>query len=268
MKDRNTTNARFIQVIQWPQIDSHLTAELYVDTAIDQSSLVRNNQNNDFNNNNLTNKNSITLDTQAVNDNKVLTKAYVDQFHQENERSRRDLGIDFYYESSDIVKTNQDNDLNDKKLTILDSITNNGNPSSDNEVSNKKYIDVELDKNTILRFNQTLENYLKVSVDNDTYTLTKYDKIQLTDITTMKAGNTGVYLLPYWKIICNDKNNNGKITNSIESTKSNSPTGDSGATSLPPIGSAFTYIETNSSNHGHNRVFLVGKELILSKLPI
>ena len=47
---------------------------------------------------------SITLYTQAVNDNQVITKAYVDQFHQENERSRRDLGIEFYNVSSDIVK--------------------------------------------------------------------------------------------------------------------------------------------------------------------
>ena len=44
----------------------------------------------------------------------VITKAYVDQFHQENERSRRNLGIDFYNETSDIVENNQDNDLNDK----------------------------------------------------------------------------------------------------------------------------------------------------------
>ena len=44
----------------------------------------------------------------------------------------------------------------------LDSITVNRNPSLDNELSNKKYIDDELDKNTIL--NQTLSNYLKVSV--------------------------------------------------------------------------------------------------------
>ena len=29
----------------------------------------------------------------------------------------------------------------------------------------------------------------------------------------MKAGETGAYLLTYWKIICNDKNNNGKTTN-------------------------------------------------------
>ena len=70
---------------------------------------------------------------------------------------------------------------------------------------NKKYIDDELDKNTIVRFNQTLQNYLKVSVGNGMYSPTKYDKLQITDITTTKAGSTGGYLLPYWKISCNDK---------------------------------------------------------------
>ena len=50
----------------------------------------------------------------------------------------------------------------------------------------------------------------------------------------------------------NDKNNNGKIQSFIESTKTNSPTGDSGATTLPPIGSSFMYIETSSANYGNN----------------
>ena len=68
----------------------------------------------------------------------------------------------------------------------------------------------------------------------------------------MTAGNTGEYFLPYWKIICNDKNNIGKIQNFIKSIKTNSPTGDSGATRLPPIGNAFMYIETSSGNHGKN----------------
>ena len=151
INDRNITNARFIQVNQLPQIDSHLTAKLYVDNAIDETSLVRNNQDIDFNNNNLTNINSITLNTQAVNDTQVITKAYVDQFHQGNKRSRRDLGINFYDESSDLVKNIQDKNFNDNKLTNLDSITINRNPSSDNEASNKKYIDDELDKNTVVR---------------------------------------------------------------------------------------------------------------------
>ena len=252
LNDRNITNARFIQVNQLPQIDSHLTAKLYVDTEIDQSSLVRKNQDNDSNNNNLTNIKSLTLNTQAVNDNQVITKADVDQHHQENERSRRDLGIDFYDESSDLVKNNQDNDFNDNKLTNLDSITVNRKSSLDNEVTNKKYIDDGIDKNTIVRFNQTLQNYLKVSVGKDTYNLTKYNKIQLTDTTVFKAGYNGGYLLPYWRIVCNDKNNNGKITNFIKSTKTNSSTADSGATALPPIGNAFMYIETSSCNHGDN----------------
>ena len=73
----------------------------------------------------------------------------------------------------------------------------------------------------------------------------------MTDTTVMKSGNTGGYLLPYWKNCCNDKNNNGKIQNFIISTTTNSPTGDSGASSLPPIGSAFMYIETSSGNHGN-----------------
>ena len=113
------------------------------------------------------------MNKQAENDNEVITKAYVDEFHLENERSGRDVGLEFYDESNDLVKNNQDNDFNDKKLTNLNSITNKRNPTLDNKVTNKKYIDDELNKNTILRFNQTLENYLKVSVGNDTYNLTK-----------------------------------------------------------------------------------------------
>ena len=236
---------------------------MYVDNAINEPSLVRNNQDSDFNNNNLTNISSITLNKQAENDNEVITKAYVDQFHQEKERSRRDLGIDFYNESSDIVKNNQDKDLNDNKLININSITINNDPSDDNHVSNKKYIDNELDKKTLVRLNQTLQNYRQASVGNDTYNLAKYKKILLTDTTVMKAGNTGGYLLPYWKIICNDKNNNGKIQNFIRSSKSNSPTGDSGATSLPPIGSAFMYIETSSNINGINAfVSLVRTDII------
>ena len=252
LNDKNITGARFIQVNQLPQIDSHLTAKLFVDNALDELSLVRNNQDNIFGNYNLTNINCITSNKPAKNDNEVITKAYVDQFRQDNERSRRDLGIDFYHESNDVVKNNQDNDFKVNKLTKIYSITVIRNPTSDNEVSNKKYIEDELDKGTIVRFNQTLENYQKVSVGNDTNNLTKYNKIQLTYTTAMKTGNSGAYLLPYWRIVCNDKNNSGKISNFIKSTKPNSPTGNSGATSLPPLGTAFMYIETSSNNHGSN----------------
>ena len=122
----------------------------------------------------------------------------------------------------------------------------------DNELANKIYIDDDLDKITILRFNQTLEKYIKISVGNDTYNLTKYNKLQLTDTTIIKSGNSGGYLLQNWNIKCNDKNNNVKISNSVKSTKTHSPSSHSGATSLTTIGSAFMYIETSSNNHGPN----------------
>ena len=67
---------------QPPHNDSHLTAKLYVDTEIDQLSLVKNNKDNDFGNYNLTSIKIITLNKQAENDNEVITKAYVDQFHK------------------------------------------------------------------------------------------------------------------------------------------------------------------------------------------
>ena len=108
-------NIKFVKVNYQPAVNEHLTPKVYVDTALDETSLFRNNKDNDFGKYNSTNINSITLNKQAENDNDVITKAFVDQFHQENERSRQDLGIDFYNESTDIVKNNQDNDLNDKK---------------------------------------------------------------------------------------------------------------------------------------------------------
>ena len=224
----------------------------YVDNTINELSLVRNNKDNHFGNYKITNINSITLNKQAENDNEVITKSYVDQFHQENERSRRDVGLDFYNESSDLVKSNQDNDLNDNKLINLDSITINRNPTLDNEVSNKKYVDDSIDEGTLLRFNQTLQNYLKVSIGSDSYNLTKYNKIQLSDITVIKAGNSGGYLLQNWNIKCNDRNGNGKIANFIKSTKTNSPSSNSGPEGLPPVGNAFMYIESSGANNGDN----------------
>ena len=265
LNDRNITNARFIQVNQLPQIDSHLTAKIFVDNAKDEISLIRNNKNNDFGNFNLTNINSITLTKQAENNNEVITKAYVDQFHQENERSRRDNGLNFYDESSDLVKNNQDNDLNDDKLLNKNSITVNNNPIDDNHVSNKTYIDDELDKNTILRFNQTLQNYLKVSVGNDTYNLTRYDKLELIDVTEIRYPKIGITLLPKWKIRNLNRINGAKLGNFLKSTITNSPTGYSGATSLPPIGNSLMYIETSSNNHGNN-VFLSWKRTDITQI--
>ena len=250
VNDRNITNARFIQVNQLPQIDSHLTAKLYVDNSIDETSLVRNNKDNDFGNYNLTNIYSITLNKQAENDNEVISKAYVDQFHQKNERSRRDVGLDFYNESSDLVKKNEDNDFNDNKLTNLNSITINNNATDDNQASNKKNIDEELDKNTIVRINdEPNDKYLQVHINNSPYNLQIYNKTQIFDTTKLIFPNTGTDLLQNWEKISSNRYGEGTPSDFVKSTKTKSPTSQSGATSLSPIGTCFMYIETSANHH-------------------
>ena len=172
----------------------------------------------------------------------VPTKAYVDSLH-ESSTNRWDLSSVF---------NDQGNEFDNKKVTNLDSTTVNWNPYLDNELSNNKNVDDSIEEGTLLRFNQTLQNYLELSVGNDTYNLTRYDRIQITDTTKIKYPSKGGYLLQNGIIKCNDKNNNSEIQNFLKSTKTNSPTGYLGATSLYPTSNSFMYIETSSNNHGNN----------------
>ena len=159
----------------------------------------------------------------------------------------------------------QQKEFENIKITNLDSVTVIRNPTSDNELA-KKHVDDSIGERNFLTFNQTLENYLKVSVKNDTYNLTDYDKIQITDTTTIKYPNTGGYLLQNWVKKCNDKTKNGKIRNFIKKTKTNSPTGYSGATNLPAIGNSLMCIETSSNNHGKN-VFVSFERTDIIQIP-
>ena len=123
-------------------------------------------------------------------------------------------------------------------------------------MSNKKYIDNQLDKNTIGRFKQTLENYLKVSIGNDTYNLANYNKVNITDITEIRNPNTGQMLLQKWILRCLKKSYNAKFNTFLKSTTNTSPTAESGASSLPPIGWSFMYVESSSNNHGANHIMV------------
>ena len=51
-------------------------------------------------------------------------------------------------------------------MTNLDSVSVNRNPSSDNELTITKDIHELLDSDDFLKSNQTLENYLELSVGN------------------------------------------------------------------------------------------------------
>ena len=247
--DKNLVNVRFVKVNSMPDVREHLTPNFYVDNAIsdwlDELSLRKLGPNEELNLDEQDSKIPISSLTSPKTIVEIPTKSYVDSLNEIN-RNRRDLSSVF---------NDQHNEFDSNKLTNLDSIKVNRDLSSDNELANKKYIDDSIGEGTILRFNQTLENYRKASVGDDTNNLTEYDKIQITDTTIIKYPTTGGYLLKNWVIKCNDKNNNGKIPNFIKSTKTNSPTGYSGAESLPPIGNSFMYIETSSNNHG-NDVFV------------
>ena len=123
-------NVHSIKVNSFPTIPEHLTAKIYVDNAIfdgvNECSLLRLHPDEKLN---LDEQDSILLNSTITSQKTIIelpNKSYVDSLLEENERSRRDLGLDFYDESSILV-----------------------------------------------RFDQTLQNCLKVSVGNDTYNLTK-----------------------------------------------------------------------------------------------
>ena len=207
--DKILDNVNSMKLNSYPTHNEQLTPKFYVDNFVldnvAEESLLRVDPKSDIHFGKI---DSIFVNTPLTSPRTIIelpTRSYVDSLHEGNERSRRHLGLDFYDESS-----------------------------------------------TLVRFNQTLQNYLKVSVGNDTYNLTKYDKIQITDTTEMRYPNIGSDLLQKWIIKCNNKNIISKVGDFIKSTKTSSPTPDTGASTLPPIGTSYMYIETSSNNHGSN----------------
>ena len=86
---------KFVKIKYQPAGNEHLTPNNYVDKAINEKSLVTKKQDNDLHKYNLLNINSNVLKTEAVNDNQVITKSHVDQFHQENEQKDESLDAIF-----------------------------------------------------------------------------------------------------------------------------------------------------------------------------
>ena len=263
-----------------------------INIPISNQNLVRNNQDNVFNNYKLTNISSVSVNHEAQEDNDLVTLGYVKSLHEDNERSRRDLGLQFYDENNHLVKNNITNDFNDNKILNVKSIEINNEPINDTDVVNKLYVDNKtdnftqtfdssinehvltakghidmndfnienvrfmcikyepqadchpvilsylnkhVDESTILRLNDdSNERYLQARVGNTPHNLQIYNKAQIIDTTVIQNGNTGGYVLQNWLIECHDKNDSGKISNFVKTTRSSSPTGDSGATILPP----------------------------------
>ena len=138
--DVKLENIKIVKVNYQPAVNEHLTPKVYVDSAIDETSLLGLDPNEKLD---LDNQDSIILNSTLTSPKKIIeipTKAFIDSLHEEKERSRKDLGVDFHDESSDLLKNNQDNDLNDNQLTNLESLVVNREPSSDNELANKNIL--------------------------------------------------------------------------------------------------------------------------------
>ena len=174
----------------------------YVDSKFKYPSIIKNTDHVDFSAKSLDNVGWVIVNRMPSIEEHLTPKLYVDNFIHDiksyvdnlNEinRNRRDLSSVFI---------DQDNEVDNKKLTNLDSVSVNRNPSSDIELANKIYFVDSIGEDAIVRFIQTLENYLKVSVvGNDTYNLTKYNKIQIIDTTIIEYRSTGGYLLQNWVI--------------------------------------------------------------------
>ena len=64
------------------------------------------------------------------------------------------LDVDFYDETNDLVKNNQNNDFNNNEITNVKSIEINDTPTFDNHVVNKKYFDDNFLTSSIVKNNQ------------------------------------------------------------------------------------------------------------------
>ena len=163
-KDTNFNNVRYIKVNALPAIDQHLIPKHNVDNSIDESSLLRLDPDEKLH---MDEQDSIILNSILASPKaivEILTKSYVDSLH-ENSRIRRDLSLVF---------NDQDNDFDPNRLTNLGSIRVKRNTLTDNEMQkSKKKDDDSLEGGNVLRFYQTLENCIKISVGKDVFNLAK-----------------------------------------------------------------------------------------------
>ena len=82
---------------------------------------------------------------------KLATKAYVVDFYEVSDRSRRSIGPKFHNTPNsgvvpikiwedDLLNSNQDNDLNGSAMYDIDSVSMKLNPTLKSEVTNWKYV--------------------------------------------------------------------------------------------------------------------------------
>ena len=133
--DKKFKNVRFVRVNSMPAVGENLTAKAYVDQAfsnyIEESSLLKLDLDEKLK---LDELDAIILISSLISPKKtreIAIEAYVDSL-SENETNRCDMKTVFVV---------QDNEFDNNQLTNLDSFTVIGNPTIDNEISDKKHVD-------------------------------------------------------------------------------------------------------------------------------
>ena len=137
-------------------------------------------------------------------------------------------------------------------------ISDDRDPSSDNELANNKHVNDSKGEDSIFKFNESERNYIKFSDGNDVCKLTNNERKQTIDTTIIKKGYARGLLLPFWRTNCNDRKNCGKTSNYIGARKSSSTIPCTGATNIYWIN--FLYVETSGNSYG--QIVFVGFERI------
>ena len=106
---------------------------------------------------------------------------------------------------------------------------------------NKNYVNDTIRDGTLVRFNATLENNLKIALADSDFNLKKHNTEKNIDTSFKINPNSGGFLLQQWNKSCNDEENKRKLTNLIRSTRRTSPSPDSKASSLSPFGDRYMF---------------------------
>ena len=180
---RSLYNVCFVEVSSLTAFRGHLTPKMYVNfatsTSVHETSLLRLDPDENLK---LDEQDSIILNSTLTSPRMIRempTKSLVDVL-SENDRNKRKMSTAF----NDRVIGFDDN-----KSTNWHIITVKRHTTSDNELS-KKVGDL-IGEDSILRFIETQQNYIKVTVGNTDYNLTKLDTEQTEDTTNPKTRNGG-----------------------------------------------------------------------------
>ena len=125
-KDKNLDNFRYFKVNACTAVRGHLAPKTNVDENV-ESEIVKKII---FNICSASTIPQTTPNSEPTGDIHAVSKSFVDSSSQNN-RKKRDLSTVF---------DDQDNEFDNNKITNLDKITFKRNPTTDNEVSNKKFL--------------------------------------------------------------------------------------------------------------------------------